>query len=89
MSDLARRPSRRLFLNLVAATAAVACQCFTIKNYPVGERVCWVAVSVLVAGVLQVMQMLADVATGGGEAVLSAGDQEFGRAGCGRTRCCP
>jgi putative peptidoglycan lipid II flippase len=47
-----------IILNLVTALAAVLPVAIYTRDYPVAQRVVWVAIAVLVAGALQVLQML-------------------------------
>ncbi len=60
-----------IILNLVTAAAAILPVILFTHNYPITKRVVWVAVAVLIAGVLQLFQMMPTLKKSGVKLPLS------------------
>jgi putative peptidoglycan lipid II flippase len=69
-----------IILNLVTATAAILPVLLYTRSYPVAKRVVWVAVAVLIAGVLQLLQMLPTLRRSGVKLPLSLRFRDTGLA---------
>jgi putative peptidoglycan lipid II flippase len=54
-----------LILNFLMAAAAAASALLTTRGYPIEKRIFWVAFAVLLAGVIQVIQMVPTLRAGG------------------------